>query len=297
MRADNAVIIAAGTSSRFAPLSRERHKGLTIVRDEVLIERQLRQLIEAGIGKIYIVTGYRAEQFEYLKEKYGVRLIPNGEYKARNNHSSIWAAREVLGGSYICSADNYFTVNPFEAEVPEAYYAAEYAEGPTAEWCMHEGPEGFVDGVTIGGANAWYMIGHAFWSPEFSRRFLDILEGVYHEPWIRDRLWESVYREHLDVLRLKVRKYPPGTIYEFDTLDELRRFDSSYVDDTRSPLLKRLAARLGVREREITGIKPLMEADAEAQGFSFTCRGRKYLFHYDRDPATELQEKGGVLDA
>ena len=43
MLVDNAVIMAAGTSSRFAPLSYERHKGLTEVRGEVLIERQIRQ--------------------------------------------------------------------------------------------------------------------------------------------------------------------------------------------------------------------------------------------------------------
>ena len=70
----NAVIMAAGTSSRFAPLSYERHKGLTVVRGEVLIERQIRQLLEAGVGQVYIVTGYKAEQFDYLPGKFGVRL-------------------------------------------------------------------------------------------------------------------------------------------------------------------------------------------------------------------------------
>ena len=45
MKVDNAIIMAAGTSSRFAPLSRERHKGLTVVRGEVLIERQIEQLL------------------------------------------------------------------------------------------------------------------------------------------------------------------------------------------------------------------------------------------------------------
>lgn len=283
MKADNAVIIAAGASSRFAPLSHERHKGLTEVRGEILIERQLRQLIAAGITEIHIVTGYKAEQFRYLKDKYHVHLIPNPEYRLRNNHSSIWAAREVLGNSYICSVDNYFTENPFEAEVSEAYYAAEYADGPTREWCMREGPDGYIDDVTIGGADAWYMLGHAFWSAEFSRRFLDILEREYPTPEIKGKLWEAVYREHLDTLKLKIRRYDPGVIQEFDTLDELRRFDPSYWDDTRSPILRRLAAQLGVPEREITDLKPLMGADAEAQGFVYTCRHRQYEYRYGKD--------------
>ena len=45
-RVDNAVIMAAGTSSRFAPLSYERPKALTEVKGEVLIERQIRQILD-----------------------------------------------------------------------------------------------------------------------------------------------------------------------------------------------------------------------------------------------------------
>ena len=37
----NAIIMAAGTSSRFVPLSVERPKGLLEVKGEVLIERQI----------------------------------------------------------------------------------------------------------------------------------------------------------------------------------------------------------------------------------------------------------------
>lgn len=71
MRVDNAIIMAAGTSSRFAPLSFEQHKAMTVVKGEVLIERQIEQLQDAGVPEIIIVTGYKAEQFEYLVKKYG----------------------------------------------------------------------------------------------------------------------------------------------------------------------------------------------------------------------------------
>ena len=68
-KVDNAVIMAAGTSSRFAPLSYELPKALIEVRGEVLIERQIRQLKEAGVPEIVVVTGYRAEDFSYLRDK------------------------------------------------------------------------------------------------------------------------------------------------------------------------------------------------------------------------------------
>lgn len=80
LKVDNAIIMAAGTSSRFAPLSYEQHKAMIVVKGEVLIERQICQLIEAGVPQIYVVTGYKAEQFDYLVDKYSVRLISNPDY-------------------------------------------------------------------------------------------------------------------------------------------------------------------------------------------------------------------------
>lgn len=49
MLVDNAVIMAAGTSSRFAPLSYEKPKALINVKGEILIERQIKQLYDVGI--------------------------------------------------------------------------------------------------------------------------------------------------------------------------------------------------------------------------------------------------------
>ena len=174
--------MAAGTSSRFAPLSFERHKAMTNVKGEVLIERQIKQLQAAGISEIIIVTGYKAEQFGYLVERYGVKLIHNPDYLLRNNNSSIWAVKDYLRNSYVCSSDNYFAENPFESEVEDAYYAAEYSSGYTEEWCMTEDENGYINSVTVGGENAWYMLGHTFWSSDFSEKFLRILNKEYSQP-------------------------------------------------------------------------------------------------------------------
>ena len=281
MKVDNAIIMAAGTSSRFAPLSYEKHKAMTEVKGEILIERQIEQLKKAYVPEIYIVTGYKAEQFEYLVDKYGVKLIHNPDYLARNNNSSIWAAKAFLKNSYICSADNYFDSNPFEAEVNGAYYAAEYADGHTAEWCLTEDKDGLIDSVTIGGENAWYMLGHTFWSEEFSSQFCAILETEYELPETVDKLWEKIYMEHLDVLKMRIRKYAPGVIYEFDTMDELREFDTSYVSDTRSTIIKSIAAQIGTTEDQILHIRALKSNTTAAAGFEFDCGANHYSYLYE----------------
>lgn len=279
-KVDNAVIMAAGTSSRFAPLSYEKPKALIEVKGEILIERQIRQLHEAGIKEIFVVVGYKKEQFEYLKDRFGVILVENNEYLTRNNHASIYAVREYLKNTYICSSDNYFSRNPFEPEVDESYYAGVFAEGRTAEWCMKEDVEGYICDVTIGGQHSWYMLGHAFWDERFSRKFIEILEKIYEKPETGNLLWESIYMAHLQELRMKIRKYGDGLIYEFDTLDELRDFDSSYIEDTRSEILKTIAARMGCRERDIVKVNSFKDSDNSAAGFMFEVAGRQFEYRY-----------------
>lgn len=282
-RVDNAIIMAAGTASRFAPLSYEKPKALIEVRGEVLIERQIRQLKAAGIEKIFLVVGYKKEQFEYLTQKYGVVLIENKEYRIRNNHSSIYAVKDYLKNSYVCSSDNYFIENPFENYVEDAYYAAVFAGGETKEWCMTEGTDGCIDHVTIGGKHAWYMLGHTFWTEEFSRKFIEILEKIYEEPDTQNLLWESIFMKHLDELKMKIRRYPENYIFEFDTLDELREFDKSYVEDTRSDILKRVAEKLKCEERDMKEITSFKDKDNEAAGCSFKVKNQRFEYNYETE--------------
>lgn len=74
-KVDNAIIMAAGLASRFAPMSFEKPKGLLNVKGEVLIERQIRQLKEAGVKDITVVVGYMKELFYYLKAKFDVEIM------------------------------------------------------------------------------------------------------------------------------------------------------------------------------------------------------------------------------
>lgn len=273
--------MAAGTSSRFAPLSYEKHKAMVEVKGEILIERQIKQLKEAGITKIYIVTGYKAEQFDYLVKKFGVTLIHNAEYLTRNNNGSIWAVRNILGDSYICSSDNYFSENPFEKEVEDSYYAALYSEAHTDEWCMTEDENGYINSVVIGGEKSWYMLGQTFWSQDFADKFLKILEAEYDKEETKGKLWEKIFMAHLDVLKMKIKKYEPDVIYEFDTLDELRTFDNSYITDTRSEIIKSLVIQLNVKEQDIINLKPLKTSTTEAAGFEFDCKDSHYSYQYN----------------
>ncbi len=258
-RVQNAIILAAGLSSRFAPISYEKPKGILTVRGEVLIERQIRQLQEAGITDITVVVGYKKEYFFYLEDAFGVKLVVNEEYASRNNHSSLMAVKEKLGRTYICSSDDYFTQNPFKPYAYKAFYAAAYSEGLTDEWCMEVGPKGRIKAVTVGGADAWYMIGHVFFDEAFSERFVEILEDEYDLPQTPSKLWEELFIDHISDFEMVIKKHDKGIIWEFDSIEELRAFDPFFLENVDSEVFANIQAVLGCAPAEIRDIYPLKQ--------------------------------------
>lgn len=280
MKVDNAIIMAAGLSSRFVPLSCEIPKGLIEVKGEVLIERQIKQLHSAGINEVYVITGYMAEKFQYLADKLHVKLINNPSYLTKNNNSSIWAARNIINNTFICSADNYFPNNPFTKTSVTSYYSGIYSPGYTKEWCMYEDEQGYINKVTIGGNDAWFMLGHAFWDSDFSYTFLKILSQEHTLPKTYGKLWEHIFIEHLDALKMKIMKYDSTDIFEFDTLDELRVFDASYLNDSRSTILRKISTELKVAESSLTSFIPVQGNGNSNDGFEFICKEHKYKYCY-----------------
>ena len=260
----NAIIMAAGTSSRFVPISLEKPKGLLEVKGEVLIERQIRQLKEAGVMDITVVTGYKAQAFDYLRAMFGVSLVHNEDYNRYNNTSSVIRVIDRLADSFLCCSDHYFRRNVFTNPTKDSYYAARYAKGPTGEYCLTMDSHDYIKDVCIGGQDAWYMAGHVYFSDSFSRKFREIMKQEYSKESVRNGYWEDVYIQHIKELPMQVKRYADSDIFEFDTLDELREFDNSYVDDTRSAILKEICGRMSWKEQEVSHIKKIKMEESNA---------------------------------
>lgn len=287
-KVDNAVIMAAGLSSRFAPLSCEKPKGLLEVRGEVLIERQIRQLLAAGIVDITVVVGYLKESFSYLKHKFGVRIIDNDDYYRYNNTSTLIRVLDKLNNTYICSSDNYFTKNVFEPTVDHAYYAATYFPGSSTEWGLICNSDGRIIGIDHSPIDRWCMMGHVFFDAEFSSKFRSILKEEYKIESTRKELWESVYERHLLDLDMNMRKYADGIVLEFDSLDDLRKFDSKYIEDSGSAVMRLICRALNCSEGDISGIQSTVCSDDQLE-IRFMCRGREYAYkHY----ISQIQQLG-----
>ena len=285
-RVENAIIMAAGMSTRFAPLSYETPKGLLVVKGERLIEREIKQLREAGIQKITVVVGYMKEKMFYLADKFGVEIVVNEDYYRYNNCSSLMLVRKQLGNTYICSSDNYFVENPFEEYVYRGYYSTVFAEGETDEYCVTETKDGIIKEVTVGGEDEWYMLGHVYFDRAFSEQFVSILENEFKHEAYKLQLWEDYYARHVDTLLLEAKHYSDEVIKEFDSLDELRAFDEHYLMHTNSKILLNICNTLNVTPAEITNIKPLKDGLTNTS-FCFDCKGEAYVY---RHPGKGTQE-------
>ena len=183
-RINNAIILAAGMSTRFVPFNYEMPKGLLEVKGEVLIERQIRQLQEKGINEIIVVVGHMKDKFEYLKEKFGVILIEVMDYAEKNNHASVYAAKDYLKNTIITSSDLYFSENIFQTYAYDAYYCTIFVSGKTAERGIETSADDLILKTMYGDKcyDIWVTLGYAFFSKRFSDNFLEIMEKEFKQP-------------------------------------------------------------------------------------------------------------------
>lgn len=299
-KVDGALIIAAGFGSRFVPLTFEMPKGLLEVFGERMIERQICQLHEAGVTDITIAVGYLKEKFEYLIDKYQVKLLYNPEYSCKNTLATVYRAREVLKGRnmYLLSSDNWMRSNMFHSYECGSWYASAYMSGDTSEWVISYNKKGRITGVEVGGRDAWVMYGPVFLSKDFSDGFLPILKKYYHTPGTEQFYWENVLIRHLDKLEMDINRQPDNQVYEFENLEELRKFDPRYQTRSDNKALELVSEVFQVPESDIYDIRCL-KSGMTNKSFLFQVKNQHYICRIP-GPGTELlinrMEEAAVYD-
>ena len=279
-KVNNAIILAAGLSTRFVPISYDRPKGTLRVRGEVLIERQIRQPKEAGADNIIMVVGYKKEEYFYLEDRFGVTLVSSPEYMERNNHSSIWAAREYLGNSYVYVSDCYFTDNPFRQYEYDSYNDAVWSDGPSDKNVLEvKGKNNRILSASLGGSSGWTMVGHAYWDSDFSSRFLTILQSEYFRQETKEKLWDEVFFAHAQELCMCARFLPESSVFEFDSLDEIRNFDPEFICNVSPDALDNICTTLSCERSQIESVDPIKQGLTNLS-FFFSVNGEGYAYRH-----------------
>ncbi len=279
-RVKNAIILAAGMSTRFVPVSYELPKGLISVKGDVMTERLIEQLQEAGVREIVLVVGYMMEKFFYLRNKYNVKLVVNNEYATKNTHSSIYAARDYLSNTYICCADNYYPKNMFHQYEYRAFYCSVYLPGTSyVERAFTFNNDGLIVDTNKPSRDQWIMYGHAYHDMAFTEKFKPILEAYYGQPGVENMYWETIYAENVKELPMWIQKCEPTDILEFDSMDELKVFDKDYIINNKVKVFENICRILCCEITDIEDIEPI-KSGLNNRSFKFLCNGKYYVYRH-----------------
>lgn len=230
----NAIIMAAGKGTRLYPLTEITPKPLIKINGIPMIENLISSLLKVGIKDITIVTGYKKEQFEYLKDKYGVDIINNPDYDIANNISSLYYASNKLGNTYILDGDQ--NINDLDI-LKNNYQHSGYICIPNDdtfvnEWILELDKNNKITKCHRSGARNGYILkSFSYWNDKDGEKLKKALKKIYIEENKRDIYWDDVAMFELaNEFELYGYIAKKDAIIEVDSLDELIALDKSYGD-------------------------------------------------------------------
>ena len=270
-RPKNAVILAAGYGMRMVPSNIETPKGLLEVEGEPLIERLIRQLHAVKVKEIYVVVGFKKEQYDYLVDRYGVKLVVNMEYAEKNNLHSLAKVLPQLGETYLMPCDLWCRENPFSEYEWYSWYLVSDAKDPDSTVRVSRKWELVPSG---GEKEGNHMIGISYLTDSVAQSMARRIETM-----VQDRRYDHVFWEDAlfaeNGMPVQAKLVPEGAVVEINTYEQLRELDEN-SDQLKSDAMAEIERVLSVSGEEITGIEVLKKGMTN-RSFLFRCRGGRYI--------------------
>jgi choline kinase len=109
-----AVILVAGVGSRLRPITDTRPKALAPVGDETILGRAVRLLLDFGISRLILATGYREDAVRAALADLAceVVLCPNPRFDTTQNSVSLALCRDAVGGRSFFKLDGDVVFEP-----------------------------------------------------------------------------------------------------------------------------------------------------------------------------------------
>lgn len=287
----NAIILAAGVGMRMVPINTEIPKALLEIKGETLIERTIRQLREAGIQDIYVVVGYKKDEFEYLIDEYDVRLIVNEDYAEKNNLHSLKLVSKYLSNSYIVPCDVWCQENPYQKNELYSWYMV--SEEVNKDSYVRVNRKMELVG-TNQDAMGNRMIGISYLQEEQAKVIRTRIEQLCADQRYDNAFWEeTLWEKNKFVVQGKVVK--KDSVTEINTYEQLRELDhnSNQLETDSISIIEKVFDVDSEDIKEITVLKKGMTN----RSFLFTCKDKKYIMRIPGEGTEQLinrKEEGQV---
>jgi histidinol-phosphate/aromatic aminotransferase/cobyric acid decarboxylase-like protein/choline kinase len=256
-----AIILAAGMGKRLGKYTQNGTKCMVQVNGKSLIERALESLIDAGIKRVILVVGYRAEALRsFLTGKYPeleIVYVTNEVYATTNNIYSLWLARE-----YLSSDDTILLESDiiFQSEIltkliadpePNLAVVSKYESWMDGTVTMMDDERNIVS-VIDKTAFKWKRVGEYYktvniykFSKEFSRSYYLPFLNAYLASFGHNQYYEQVLKvlAFLDDVRFKGLPVKGRRWYEIDDPNDLAVAETIFSEGELK--LERMQQRYG----------------------------------------------------
>ncbi|HEY4537938.1 MAG TPA: phosphotransferase [Erysipelothrix sp.] len=280
-KVDNAIILAASYGSRFIPFTYDTPHGLLEVRGEVLVERQIKKLKAAGINDIILVVGYLAEQFEYLEDKYDLKLVYNRNFSDDYDLSSLRLIKGELKNSYIITSDIYLGDQVIHQYENHSWYGALFNRVLSDAYMPVIDETGrFVGIKERREGHRWILKGPIFFRENLSQK----VQSIFTED-IQD--FEMFFAKLLESEEMSLEPFKAHEVFRLDTIEALRAFDRTYLSPGKHETLDLITHVFKIKQDEIYDIQS-MDKGMTNSSFLFTVRNRRYVLRVPGKGTSEL---------
>lgn len=264
------------------PINQNKPKALLTVDGKPLIERQIEQLVEAGVKDITIVIGYMKEAFDYLTDKYGVNLFYNREYAEKNNLFSLNCVADKLGDSYIIPCDIYCAKNPFnEYEHFSWYMVNELIDEHSPVRVNRNGNLDYSRNRKEGNT----MLGISYLNKDDAALLKENMKKLCSDDKNNDEFWETALfdKSGIDVYANVAKS---SEAVEINSYEQLRDLDC-YSTELQNESIDVICKVFNCKNEDIKDINTLKKGMTN-RSYIFTVKNKRYIMRIPGEGTEQL---------
>lgn len=217
----NAIILAAGNSSRMYNSGAKKHKSVLPILNIPNIERTILMLHMIDILNIIIAVSFDNHDMDYLLKKYKCQIIHLPKSN-KNTLTTMSYLLEYLDDSFIIEGDVVCAKNIFCRFKDSTYYVMKYPYPENDEWNVITDENNTITNFEIGTHNSTAIFGISFWAHKdcqiLKKHLLTKIQEInFDDPNI---FWDNYIEEIFNQIQIKAYEIASDFGCEMNTLRE-----------------------------------------------------------------------------